>query len=485
MTTATLSREYSPVGMTVGSQTPTQLVVPPYVESELKDCHAVNAAGGLDLLEWQDGIMQGWLGRNALGRWSATTCGGSLSRQNGKSLGLVVPRCNYGMVLLGEEVLYTSHLQKTSTETFESIATFFEHKNLKKYVKDIKTALGREQIILKNGGRIKFLARTRNGGRGQHGDLLIFDEALELDADSQASFLPAISASSNPQVIYVSSPPTARSDGLVFRSLRERALSGESERVAWFEWSVDEIGDVTDRARWYATNPSLGILIQESTIESECEQMDADTFARERLGWWSPSLTSIEHAIDSDEWGACKVDNPKKDGLVVYAVKFSPDGSRGTLSACYKPKEGLPFVYVVESRSMSGGMAWFVENLTKRKDKAAQIVIDGQGNAQALNDRLLENGVPHQAIIRPKTGDVITACASLVNAVQERQITHYGQPGLDDSATKTKKRRIGTRGGWGFESTDEADATLIESACLAYWAAMTTKRKPGRKAVVF
>ena len=134
---------------------------------------------------------------------------------------------------------------------------------------------------------------------------------------------------------------------------------------------------------------------------------------------------------------------------------------------------------------MAGGMAWFVENLTKRKDKAAQIVIDGQGNAQTLNDRLLENGMSSKTIIRPSTGDAIAAYASLANAVNEQQITHYGQPGLDDSATKTKKRRIGTRGGWGFESTDEADATLIESACLAYWGAMTTKRKPGRKAVVF
>jgi hypothetical protein len=40
-------------------------------------------------------------------------------------------------------------------------------------------------------------------------------------------------------------------------------------------------------------------------------------------------------------------------------------------------------------------------------------------------------------------------------------------------------------GGWGFASTDTADATLIESCALAYWAAMTTKRDPSRKAVVW
>lgn len=482
----TQSPQYLQAGLLTGSQTPTHYVFPEFESSDWAMCHAINAAGGLELLEWQDGIMRSWLGRTALGRWAAATCGGSVSRQNGKSLGLVVPRCNYGMVKLGEEIIYTSHLQKTSTETFESIAEFFDTKNLRKYVKDIKTAIGREQVILKNGARIKFLARTRNGGRGQHGDLLIFDEALELDEDSQASFLPTISASRNPQVIYVSSPPTAKSDGQVFRKLRERALSGDAQRVSWFEWSVDEIGDIHDKTRWYAANPSLGILIQESTVEAEAEQMDADTFARERLGWWSkPTKKETEYVIDADEWAACATDKPKDGGVIVYAVKFSPDGSIGTLARCNRVEGEAPFVYVVDSRSMGGGLRWFVDTLASKKDKAAQIVIDGQSNAQSLTDALLDRGVSSACIQRPSTSDVIAACSSFANAVTERTVTHYAQPALDESATKTVKRRIGSNGGWGFASTEEADATLVEACALAYRSALKTKRKPGRKAVVF
>lgn len=438
----------------------------------------------MELLEWQDAIMRGWLGINSLGRWAAQTCGGSVPRQNGKTLGLVVPRINYGMMVLGEEIIYTSHLQKTSTETFESIAAFFDSEPLKKYVKEIKTALGREQVILKNGARIKFLARTRNGGRGQHGSLLIFDEALELDADSQASFLPAISASRNPQTIYVSTPPTPKSDYGVFRELRKRALDGESKRVGWFEWSVDEIGDVKDKARWYETNPSLGILIQESTVESECEQMDAETFARERLGYWGRIEKTTETCIEPQEWNACINRNPKKEGLVVYAVKFSPDGSIGSLAACYKPADGLPFVYVVDARSMSNGLGWFADTLCKVHAEAAQIVIDGQSNAQALIDKLVGMGVPHRVIIKPNTGEAIAAYSGFVNAIKERQVTHYGQDALTLSATKSEKRKIGNSGGFGFKSTDEADASLVESAALAYYGAIKTKRKPGRKAVV-
>jgi len=465
----------------IGNQTPTRLVVPDYLDSDWQDCHAVNKAGGLEMFEWQDLIMQGWLGRNKVGRWAALTCAGSVPRQNGKTLGLVVPRINYGMLLLGEEVIYTSHLQKTSTETFEAMAGFFETKAVSKYVKDIKTALGREQIILKNGARCKFLARTRNGGRGQHGDLLVFDEALELDAEQQASFLPAISASDNPQTIYLSSPPTGQADGAVFRTIRERALTGAGERTAWFEWSVDETGDVRDKERWYATNPSMGLLIDETTVEGEVEQMDTDTFARERLGWWTP-IRQVEYVISEDDWTRLATEKPEQDGVLCYAVKFSPDGSTGTIAACYK--NATPFVYVVDSKSTSHGIQWFADELAKRHKKAAQIVIDGQSNAQDLNDRLLAAGVPSKVIIRPKTGDVIAACSSFANAVKEGNIAHYGQEALTTSVTRSTRRKIGNNGGWGFSSTDEADATLVEAAALAYWAAMTTKRKPGRKAVL-
>ncbi len=128
------------------------------------------------------------------------------------------------MLMFNESVIYTAHLQKTATETFEEMRDFFfEGPKLRGHVAEMKTALGREQIILKSGARIKFLARTRNGGRGQHGDLLIFDEAQELDETQQGSFLPAISASLNPQTIYAGTPPGPDCTGMVFRNLRQRA----------------------------------------------------------------------------------------------------------------------------------------------------------------------------------------------------------------------------------------------------------------------
>ena len=99
-------------------------------------------------------------------------------------------------------------------------------------------------------------------------------------------------------------------------------------------------------------------------------------------------------------------------------------------------------------------------------------------------ERLLAERVPSKVIVRPRAADVTAACSSLANAVKERAMRHYGQPALDVSATRTRRRAIGKYGGWGFASTDEADATLIEAVALAYWGAMTTRRNPNRKAVI-
>ena len=195
----------------MGKQVPSVRVAPDYTDTDGRDASMLLSFGEFDLDQWQDGVIDDWMATEN-GLWICRTCGLSIPRQNGKT-GLLEGRAAAGMIMHNEQVLYTSHLQKTSTETFEELASFFDAPKMRKYLKDIKTALGREQIILKSGARIKFLARTRNGGRGQHGDTLIFDEAQKLDASSQASFIPAISASKNPQVIYAGTPPDDEGDG--------------------------------------------------------------------------------------------------------------------------------------------------------------------------------------------------------------------------------------------------------------------------------
>ena len=482
----------------VGNQTPTYSWCGSYTRTEGGLAVKLADAYGLPPHPWQQMILNDWIALDDRGKLLNSLCVLPVPRQNGKT-GVIEPRETWGLVHRGEWILHTAHEFQTALIGFNRLrAKFGERKNdpharypeLNALVKRYTISANQMVLDLKNGGHIEFRTRGNNEdvGRGGTFDLLVVDEAQSYTDEQDAAISPLNSAAptGSPQFIMTGTvpKPTAPHKGEKFASVRGTLHADPYVGACIHEWAAPEIGDVSDVGRWYEYNPSLGYQLLESALLADSRKMNPDTFAREHLGWWPESVV-MSNVIRESEWNACKVDNPKREGLLVYAVKFSPDGAVGVLSACYKPDDGVPFVYVVEARSLSAGIGWFVDNLTSRAGKAAQIVIDGQSNAQNLNERLLTEGVPAKTIIRPKTADVVAASATLVNAVRERKITHYGQPALDDSATKTRRRRIGTNGGFGFASTDEADATLIESCALAYWAAMTTKRKPGRKAVVF
>ncbi len=461
----------------MGSQEPSARVAPDYSATDGGDAEKILRLGGLVLDPWQSDILSDWMAIAPNNKWLCTTCGGSVPRQNGKT-GLVQGRTEAGMLMYNEQVVYTAHLQKTATETFEEMATFFDSPKIRKYVKDIKTALGREQIVLTSGAKVKFLARTRNGGRGQHGDLLIFDEAQELDEDAQASFLPAISASLNPQVLYLGTPPDPNAAGTVFRKIRDRTISGETKKTAWFEYSVKEIGDVTDKSRWADTNPALGRRILLSTIEGECEQMAPDTFARERLGWWTPIVEHKEdYALDAKVWDECKSDDLKPEGKTAYGVKFSADGADVSLCGAVIPKDGPARISLIDRRPTGYGIQWLADWLNDRSDKACCVVVDGRNGVDVLVDKISTCWKYKGSVVRPRTNDVIAAVGTLTDAVNEHAVTWFsGQEMLRDSAVNSTKRKIG--GGWGFGGDN---STPIEACALALWGAKTSKRDPSRK----
>lgn len=460
-----------------GRREPSVRVCPKYTKTDGTDAQRLLRAGGLVLDPWQADALADWMAVTPFGRWVCRTCGCSIPRQNGKT-GLVQGRSEAGMLMYHEQVIYTAHLQKTATETFEEMANFFESSALTKYIKDIKTALGREQIILKSGARVKFLARTRNGGRGQHGDLLIFDEAQELDVDAQASFIPAISASLNPQVIYCGTPPDPGVTGTVFRTIRDSAIKGETKSTAWFEFSVKEIGDVHDPKRWALTNPALGTRILLSTIEGECEQMPPDTFARERLGWWTPiEEKKIEYAIPSKVWNECRSEEPKPEGKTAYGVKFSPDGSEICLAGAVIPKVGKARISVIERQSTGRGTQWLADWLNARYEQAACVVIDGRNGADVLIDKIAPTWRMKGSVIRPSARDYLAAVGCLTDSLNEKTVTwFFGQDDLRDSAVTSVKRPIG--GGWGFGGENPLP---VEATALALWGAKTSKRDPNRQ----
>lgn len=70
-------------------------------------------------------------------------------------------------------------------------------------------------------------------------------------------------------MVFCGTPPTPVSSGTVFTKLRKTALSGESVKTMWAEWSVERQSNPHDRELGYQTNPSLGTVFTERFVLDE------------------------------------------------------------------------------------------------------------------------------------------------------------------------------------------------------------------------
>lgn len=441
---------------------------------------------------WQRFVLDDWLAQRA-GRWASLTCGLAVPRQNGKNVCLEI-RELFGTVGRGEKILHTAHQVKTAQKHFRRLKHFFgarrddpfaRYPELNARVAEVRNVNGQEAIYLRNGGSIEIVARSKDSGRGFTVDTLVLDEAQELSEDALEALMPTTSAAplGNPQWIFTGTPPGPSAIGEVFTRVRREAHGSKPGRMCWHEWSVTGPAvDLDDRSYWMATNPALGVRLNLDVLEGERARFSDDGFARERLGRWASGNASA--LIPAELWAPLATATPPADGVVSYGVKFSPDGARVALAASLSPADGPVHVEVVERATMAHGMGWLVAWLAVRAGDAAQIVVDGKAHAGALVNALRAEKVPARVILTPGADQVIAAHATFLDAVASGHLSHFAQPVLDEAVAAAERRQIGPSGGWGWRGIDDADVTPLEAATLACWASLTSKRRPGRKAVL-
>ena len=453
---------------------------------------------GKRLMRWQLDVLNDWGAVDGRMQFVHRRNGGSIPRQVGKSDD-AVEWASYLADELGMAVLYTAHNYSTTCEMLRRFREIYgtkandraaRHPRFNRMVRKVENKTAQEAFFLKNGGRIHFSTRTKTATLGFSFDVIIYDEAQELTVAQMQAIAATTSsgAAHNPQEIYLGTPKRPGSYGDVFAPMRSEAYDGPGDDLSWWEWGVDEVGDITDERRWFLVNPSLGEGIADiNSIRMNCRKFmklgdeGVLAFAQEFMGYWLPDGQSEPPEIGRDEWSALATeDPPRAGGIVVYAFKFTPEGSHVALAACRKPDDGEKHVEVLAYRSMSEGMSWCVDFCEERRDTAAAFVVDGGGNARDLCDELRRRKVPKLAVVAPASADVAAACAKLVNGVREKSFTHFGQPAFDECMANVKKRQIG-RTGFGFEGLGGIDPSMAEAAALALWGADSTKRDPRRK----
>ena len=467
-----------------GRQEPTFERVGGYARTDGPEAVSLFARYGVTFIPAQAYEMELYLAKNELGEAEAINIGLSRPRQNGKSFAARYYSLWVAFVE-GRNVLYSAHHAGTVRKMFKFMCDFITgHRDFSSKLRPhggIYKAQGAEGIYLASGACIEFSTRTNNGARGGTYDVIVVDEAQELTAEQRDALMPTniASDSGDPQTIYIGTPPNQKCPGTVFRDMHDRAHAGELGDDWWLEWAAHEIGDPLDRDRWYECNPMMGYRIKERSMRSAAQSLvrEPDSFAREYLGWWDASAAAVEHVISVEAWSRCEVDEPPEPRITCAGVKFGRD--RATLAYCLRPAEGACYVEWVDTRPLSEGVGWVAAWLDARRGKVAAVAIDG-GSTAALTTRLSDLGFPKRAVVASGPRDMARAASMLVDAVNGRELEHYGQEELAASATGTARRRIG-QDGFGFEDAGGADATLIEACALALWQAKTTRRDPARK----
>ena len=476
----------------LGNQEPTFTTVRAHETKSGDAICAMFERRGVKFVPFQRAQMQVYAARNEYGRNAYKTVCDSIPRQNGKSF--TAREYALACALLGLKVLYSAHNGTTVRKMFRAMCDYLEGQDdLSKQIVKIVSGKGSEGIYLANHGVVEFQTRTVSGARGGTFDVIIVDESQELTYDQLDAIAPTLIASDSgdAQTIYLGTPPNPKCPGEVFADLHKTAHSDNPGALAWSEWAIETVPDISDRQATlelvYKYNPSMGYRIHEDVMLDLIDKYQArpDRFAREILGWWSPVDAGINTAVDYGIWCTCAVKNPPTEGKKAFGVKFSRDGLSVAISACRIGENGLPHIELVSYDDLSMGNVSIdkVVNFIKAHENDACItMIDGKSNVGDVAQRLKDAGMSRRAFAVTTAQEYTVATSMLCNAVRERGITHFDQAALNDAVAKTIRRSIGSGGAYGFGGEMPE---VLDSAALALYGARTSRRNPNRRTVIY
>lgn len=458
----------------IGNQKPTQSLILSTKNSDYKKAIELYERSGRKSQKWQNNLLKAILAKNKKGLWVHTKFGYSVPRRNGKNE-IIAMRELYGLNE-GEHINHTAHRTTTSHAAWERLLRIISQAGFKEDIDYTSLrASGRERIeFLKTGGVIEFRTRTSTGGLGEGFDLLVIDEAQEYTDDQQSALKYVVSDSKNPQTILCGTPPTPVSSGTVFTNLRKKALNGETKNTGWAEWSVEEQSDLYNKELWYLTNPSLGTILTERSIEDEIGDDEID-FNIQRLGLWI--RYNQKSAISKVDWDNLIINKiPKFKGKLFVGIKYGADGTNVSMSIAVKTEDERIFIESIDCQTVRNGNLWII-NFLKNAD-IADIVIDGQSGQKILADEMKEFKI--KAPILPTVKEVIVANSMWEQGIYQNSICHNNQPSLTKVVTNCEKRLIGSGGGFGYKSQfEDNDISLMDSALLAHW--ICSISKPAKK----
>ena len=429
------------------------------------------AAYGTELDPWQVDVLEAGCGVREDGSWAAETVGCNVARQNGKSVILVI-RALAGLLLFGEEnIACSAHRQGTSRELFRALRGFFDnYDDLRRKVKAVSAALGREAIELRSGARVLFPARTRQSMRGWSFDVHLVDEGQLVTDEHWQDSKPTQGTRSGRQTWLFGTAPQLTTDAEVFGKIRAAAHVGTDERLAWVEFGAEPGSDPDDREQWRAANPGR---VQLSAMEAERRELSAGAFCTERLNIW-PS-DRAEQVFDMDRWASLAADGPAQ-GTVPSAIGIDASHKREfAVAVAWRVDDGV-HVELLDAGYCDplDALEYVVERAARKR---VPVLINSTSPASVLK-------VPLEAqrckVKLTHTPDMARACGGLVDDVAAWRLTNADrspQSLLTAAAAGVRKRPVGDAGAfvWDLRDGSLPMAPLVAVTLARFGAANTAR----------
>jgi hypothetical protein len=483
----------------LGSQRPRLESRPDAVASHGEKVCAFAALAGVNLDDWQQYVMWGLFDVDAANEWAATEFGLLVSRQNGKGEVLVA----YDLAHLflfprtdgrRKTILHTAHEMKTAVDGFQRLAGVIQSSpRLLARVHRIYTANGQEGIVLKPrpgqqmGDRIRFIARSKNSGRGFSGDVMVYDEAQQLPSFSRDALTYTQTAIPNRQELYTGTVPSDLDDSEAFEGVRDRGRAGNDARTGWMEWSpagsedpaIAATLDLTDRQVWADSIPALGIRIKPETVEAQVGRAtDVASLARERFSIWPTAAEQVDeplNEIDLKQYDANVVDAGTLGVGAVIAVALGKGGQFTTVAAAARQDDDTIFF---EHKKTERGTLWAAAYLKELKAELgnALLVIDAK-NAAALITDLDREGIKHLSM---SLDEIAGAYNTFVELSNDGLSTHRAQAEVRRSIEYATTRAIG-RAGVTWDASDPTKPIAhTQAVTWAVWGVKKQEANPRR-----
>jgi len=420
---------------------------------------------GITLDQWQQDIWEIALGLRSDGSLCCDVMGVTLSiaRQAGKTWGVMVGLIAICLARPGTTVVWSSHHDRTSSETLAKIAGIVEKPAIRPKMRAQHPVVNTDDnrgVHFANGSRILFGARSAGFGRGfSEVDIQVYDECQNIKPGSLTDMLAAMNVSEIGLAFFMGTPPRPQETRLgvdaAFKRRRNRAIEPKKRRPfkgVYVEFSADapvdreSIPDLDAPEFWERlsiANPSYGYRVGRSAIERLVENMSPEDVYREVMGIWDET-NKVTSPIDAAAWAANADGGPS---LKVKPTALGVDMNHArkvSIGACWLEVESAHVEEVWAGFDERDAIEWIVRAAGRRMP----VMIDSESPANSMIPTLKARGVK---ALTGSAADMAKGCGLVKSETEARTLTHADQKSLNDARTGARERKIGKAGGWGYD----------------------------------